>query len=151
MSLEIEDPVEILLVEDNPDDEELTLMALNRYNVGNRIHVVRDGEEALEWIFARGRYAGRNLQHHPKLILLDIKLPLVDGIEVLRQIKSDPETKRIPVVLLTSSREESDVIAGYENGTNSYIVKPVDFNQFGEAMRSVGMYWLLVNTPPAFS
>lgn len=149
MSIEIEDPVEILLVEDNPDDEELTLMALARYNIGNRIHVVRDGEEALEFIFTRGRYAGRNGQQHPKLVLLDIKLPLVDGLEVLRQIKSDPSTRRIPVVLLTSSREESDIVAGYENGTNSYIVKPVDFTQFGEAMRTVGMYWLLVNTPPA--
>lgn len=147
MSIEIEDPVEILLVEDNPDDEELTLLALSRYNIGNRIHVARDGAEALDFVFSRGQYAGRN--GHPRLILLDIKLPLVDGLEVLRQIKSTPETKRIPVVLLTSSREESDVIAGYENGTNSYIVKPVDFTQFGEAMRSVGMYWLLVNTPPA--
>lgn len=149
MSFEIDDPVEILLVEDNPDDEELTLMALNRYNIGNRIHVVRDGAEALEWIFAKGRYEGRNFRHHPKLILLDIKLPLVDGLEVLRQIKVDPETRRIPVVLLTSSREESDIVRGYENGTNSYIVKPVDFSQFGEAMRTVGMYWLLINTPPA--
>lgn len=149
MALEIDDPVEILLVEDNPDDEELTLMALSRYNIGNRIHVVRDGEEALEWIFARGRYETRNSNHHPKLILLDIKLPLVDGLEVLRQIKVDPETRRIPVVLLTSSREESDIVRGYENGTNSYIVKPVDFSQFGEAMRTVGMYWLLINTPPA--
>ena len=148
MSIQIEDPVEILLVEDNPDDEELTLMALSRYNIGNRIHVVRDGEEALEFIFTRGRYAGRNGQHHPKLILLDIKLPLVDGLEVLRQVKSDPDTKRIPVVLLTSSREESDIASAYANGTNSYIVKPVDFSQFGEAMRTVGMYWLLVNTPP---
>jgi len=149
MGLEIDDPVEILLVEDNPDDEELTLMALNRYNIGNRIHVVRDGEEALEWIFANGRYEGRNQKHHPKLILLDIKLPLVDGLEVLRRIKEDTETRRIPVVLLTSSREESDIVKGYENGTNSYIVKPVDFTQFGEAMRTIGMYWLLINTPPA--
>lgn len=151
MSIEIDDPVEILLVEDNPDDEELTLMALNRYNVGNRIHVVRDGEEALEWLFARGRYEGRNMQQHPKLVLLDIKLPLVDGIEVLRQVKGDPSTKSIPIVLLTSSREESDIVAGYANGTNSYIVKPVDFTQFGEAMRNVGMYWLLVNMAPTFS
>jgi CheY-like chemotaxis protein len=149
MSIEIDDPVEILLVEDNPDDEELTLMALARYNIGNRIHVVRDGAEALEFVFARGRYEGRNGHQHPKLILLDIKLPLVDGLEVLRQVKSDPETRRIPVVLLTSSREESDIVTGYDNGTNSYIVKPVDFSQFGEAMRTVGMYWLLVNTPPA--
>jgi len=149
MGLEIDDPVEILLVEDNPDDEELTLMALNRYNIGNRIHVVRDGEEALEWIFAKGRYEGRNQKHHPKLILLDIKLPLVDGLEVLRRIKEDTETRRIPVVLLTSSREESDIVKGYENGTNSYIVKPVDFTQFCEAMRTIGMYWLLINTPPA--
>jgi len=149
MSIEIDDPVEILLVEDNPDDEELTLMALSRYNIGNRIHVVRDGAEALEFIFATGRYEKRDANHHPKLILLDIKLPLVDGLEVLKRIKSHPDTKRIPVVLLTSSREESDIVTGYENGTNSYIVKPVDFTQFGEAMRTVGMYWLLINTPPA--
>lgn len=149
MSIEIDDPVEILLVEDNADDEELTLLALSRHNIGNRIHVVRDGAEALEFIFATGRYENRNHQHHPRLILLDIKLPLVDGLEVLRQIKSNPETRRIPVVLLTSSREESDILAGYENGTNSYIVKPVDFAQFGESMRQVGMYWLLINTPPA--
>ena len=148
MSLEIDDPVEILLVEDNPDDEELTLMALARYNIGNRVHVVRDGAEALEFVFGTGRYTGRNHEKHPKLILLDIKLPLVDGLEVLRQVKSNPATKRIPVVLLTSSHEEQDIVAGYENGTNSYIVKPVDFAQFGEAMRTVGMYWLLINTPP---
>ena len=146
--LEIDDPVEILLVEDNPDDEELTMMALKRYNIGNRIHVARDGEEALEFLFATGRYAGRNKNHHPRLVLLDIKLPLVDGLEVLKRIKADPDTKRIPVVLLTSSREESDIATGYENGTNSYIVKPVDFSQFGEAMRQLGMYWLLMNTPP---
>ena len=149
MSLEIENPVEILLVEDNPDDEELTIMALNRYNIGNRIHVARDGEEALEFIFATGRYTDRNHEKDPKLILLDIKLPKVDGLEVLKQVKADPEKKRIPVVLLTSSKEERDIMAGYELGTNSYIVKPVDFSQFGEAMRTVGMYWLLINTPPA--
>ena len=149
MSLEIENPVEILLVEDNPDDEELTIMALNRYNIGNRIHVVRDGEEALDFIFATGKYANRNHEKDPKLILLDIKLPKVDGLEVLKKVKEDPDKKRIPVVLLTSSKEERDIMAGYELGTNSYIVKPVDFSQFGEAMRTVGMYWLLINTPPA--
>lgn len=140
--------VEILLVEDNPNDEELTLHAFRKYHLTNRLQVVRDGEEALDFIFARGQFANRNVQNGPKVILLDIKLPKVDGLEVLRQIKADERTRKIPVVLLTSSREERDILAGYSNGANSYIVKPVDFEQFTEAVRTLGMYWLLLNKPP---
>ena len=143
-----EDVVEILLVEDNPNDEELTLHAFRKYHLTNRMQVVRDGEEALDFIFARGAFSNRNIQNGPKVVLLDIKLPKVDGLEVLRQIKEDERTKKIPVVLLTSSREERDILAGYTNGANSYIVKPVDFEQFTESVRTLGMYWLLLNKPP---
>lgn len=141
-------PVEILLVEDNPNDVELTLHALKKHNLANRIHVVRDGAEALDFIFGSGAYAGRRLEDHPKVILLDLKLPLVDGLEVLERIKSDPRTRTIPVVVLTSSREEPDIARSYELGANSYIVKPVDFQQFAEAVRNLGLYWLLLNQPP---
>ena len=141
--------VEILLVEDNKDDETLTLHALKKYNVTNQVQVVRDGAEALEFIFCTGRYAHRRMSDRPKVILLDIKLPLVDGLEVLRQIKHDPRTQTIPVVMLTSSREERDLVESYRLGVNSYIVKPVDFEQFTEAARTLGMYWLLLNRPPA--
>ncbi|HLE77033.1 MAG TPA: response regulator [bacterium] len=143
------DPVEILLVEDNPDDVELTLHALRTNNVTNKIHVARDGAEALDFIFGRGPHAGRSLRDGPKVILLDLKLPKVDGLEVLRQIKSDPSVQRIPVVVLTSSREERDVVRSYELGVNSYIVKPVDFTQFAEAVRQLGLYWTILNQPPA--
>jgi len=143
-----EDVVEILLVEDNPNDEELTLHAFRKYHLTNRMQVVRDGEEALDFIFARGAFSNRNIQNGPKVVLLDIKLPKVDGLEVLRQIKEDERTRKIPVVLLTSSREERDILAGYTNGANSYIVKPVDFEQFTESVRTLGMYWLLLNKPP---
>ncbi|MDP9325350.1 MAG: response regulator [Candidatus Dormibacteraeota bacterium] len=140
--------VEILLVEDNPNDVELTLHAFKKYHLSNRLHVVRDGEEALDFLFARGSYDGRDVSQAPRVILLDLKLPKVDGLEVLRQIKEDPRTKHVPVVLLTSSQEERDIVAGYDRGATSYIVKPVDFEQFTEAVREVGMYWLLLNRPP---
>ena len=143
-----DNPIEILLVEDNPDDVELTLHALERYHVANRVYVVRDGAEALDFIFARGSYAARDVTDTPKVILLDLKLPLVDGLEVLKQIKADARTQMIPVVVLTSSREERDLIESYRLGTNSYIVKPVDFEQFTEAARQLGLYWLLLNEPP---
>ena len=141
-------PVEILLVEDNPNDVELTLHALKRHNIVNRIHIVRDGAEALDFLFGTGAYADRDVNDHPKVVLLDLKLPKVDGLEVLRRIKGDPRTKKIPIVVLTTSREERDVTASYDNGVNSYITKPVDFDQFSEAVRQLGLYWLLLNEPP---
>jgi two-component system response regulator len=142
------DRVEILLVEDNPNDLELALHALRRHNLANHIEVVRDGAEALEFIFGTGAYAGRRVEDVPKVILLDLKLPKVDGMEVLERIKSDPRTRSIPVVVLTSSSEERDVVESYQLGVNSYIVKPVDFEQFTEAVRNLGLYWLLLNQPP---
>ncbi len=144
-----ESVVEILLVEDNPHDEELTLHALNHNNLTNNIHVVRDGAEALEFIFCTGAYESRNIESGPRVILLDLKLPLVDGLEVLRQIKSDTRTQMIPVVVLTSSQEERDVVESYKLGVNSYIVKPVDFDQFTEAVRELGLYWVLLNQRPS--
>ncbi|HEX8847684.1 MAG TPA: response regulator [Pyrinomonadaceae bacterium] len=139
--------IEILLVEDNPNDVELALHALKKNHLSNRIHIVRDGAEALEYVFSNGAYEGRAPQN-PKVILLDLKLPKIDGLEVLRQIKSNERTKSIPVVMMTSSREESDIVKSYQLGANSYIVKPVDFDQFVESMRHLGMYWLLLNNPP---
>ena len=141
--------VEILLVEDNPNDVELALHALKKNNIANRIEVVRDGAEALDFIFCTGAYASRSMNNAPKVILLDLKLPKVDGLEVLRQIKADPRTRAIPVVVLTSSREDRDIVESYNLGVNSYIVKPVDFEQFNESVRQLGMYWLLLNQPPA--
>jgi two-component system response regulator len=140
-----EPTVEILLVEDNQDDEELALVALRDGKLANRIDVVRDGEEALEYLFATGRYAHRRMQHPPRLILLDIKLPKLDGLEVLARLRADPRTRTIPVVILTSSREEQDIIRGYDLGVNSYIVKPVDFEQFMLAVKQIGYYWMLLN------
>jgi two-component system, response regulator len=139
--------VEILMVEDNPDDEELALIALRENKLANLIDVVRDGEEALEYLFCTGRYTHRNMNQLPRLILLDIKLPKVDGLQVLERIKADPRTRAIPVVILTSSREEPDVERGYLLGANSYIVKPVDFEQFLSAVRQIGYYWMLLNEP----
>ncbi len=139
------DGVEILLVEDNPTDVELTLRALKKNNLANKVHVVTDGEKALEFIFATGSYEGRDINHKPRVILLDLKLPKVDGLEVLRKIKSDERTKNIPVVVLTSSKEERDRIESYRLGVNSYIVKPVDFTQFTKAVSELGLYWLLLN------
>lgn len=137
----------ILLVEDNPDDEVLTLRAFAKNNISNRIVVVRDGAEALDWLFKRDRHQGRS-EPDPQVILLDLKLPKVDGLEVLRQIREDARTKLLPVVILTSSKEESDLIRGYELRANSYIRKPVDFARFVESVRELGMYWLVLNEPP---
>ncbi len=141
--------VEILLVEDNPNDAELTLRALKKRNLANKVHVVTDGAEALDYIFATGTYEDRDSNHQPKLILLDLKLPKVDGLEVLRRIKSDERTKTIPVVVLTSSREEQDMVDSYELGVNSYIVKPVDFTKFIDSVGELGLYWLLLNEQPS--
>ena len=143
-----EEIVEILLVEDNPNDVELTLHALRKNNLANRIEVVRDGAEALEFIFCTGAHAHRSIENSPKVVLLDLKLPKVDGLEVLRRIKSDPRTKIIPVVVLTSSREERDIVESYKLGVNSYITKPVDFEQFTKTVRELGFYWVLLNQPP---
>jgi two-component system response regulator len=140
--------VEILLVEDNPNDLELTLHALKRYNLGNHVEVARDGAEALDFLFCTGPYVGRNPRNGPKLILLDLKLPKVDGLQVLQRIKADEDTRKIPVVVMTSSREERDIVESYRLGVNSYVTKPVDFGQFVEAVRQVGMYWVVLNQPP---
>ena len=137
----------ILLVEDNPDDEELTLRALQKSNILNPVTVVRDGVEALDYLLGRGAYADRDVRDQPQVVLLDLKLPKLDGLEVLREIRNDPRTKRLAVVILTSSAEEQDVLKGYELGANSYIRKPVDFTQFVEAVRQLGLYWLVLNQP----
>lgn len=140
--------VEILLVEDNPEDLELALRALRRANLANRIHVARDGEEALQFLFGEGPYAGRNVEDAPRVILLDLKLPKVDGLEVLQRVKGDARTKSTPVVVLTSSQEQRDVIESYKLGVNSYIVKPVNFDRFAAAVRDLGLYWLVLNQAP---
>jgi two-component system, response regulator len=141
----VDDNKMILLVEDNPNDEALTLRALQKNNIKNTVVVVRDGAEALDWLFARGAYAGRDATVLPQVVLLDLKLPKLSGIEVLSAVREDPRTKRLPVVLLTSSKEEQDVIAGYDRGANSYVHKPVDFVAFAEAIRQLGLYWLVLN------
>jgi CheY-like chemotaxis protein len=140
--------VEILLVEDNAADAELALHALRKEKLANSIELVRDGEEALDFLFCRGAFKDRSPNHQPRLILLDLKLPKVDGLEVLRQLKNDPRLKSIPIVILTSSREERDLVESYKLGVNSYIQKPVDFDQFREMIKEVGLYWLVVNQPP---
>jgi two-component system, response regulator len=140
--------VEILLVEDNPQDLELALRALRKANLTNRIHTARDGAEALDFIFCEGEHRDRSIEDRPKVIMLDLKLPKVDGLEVLRRLKSDPRTKSIPVVVLTSSKEQNDVVESYQLGVNSYIVKPVNFESFVGAVQQLGMYWLLLNQPP---
>lgn len=140
--------IEILLVEDSLEDLELTQRALRNANLGNHIHVVRDGAEALDFIFCEGEYIERKIEDTPKLILLDLKLPKVDGLEVLERIKGDERTKLIPVVVLTSSKEQADVVKSYQLGVNSYIVKPVNFEGFTSAVQDLGMYWLLINQPP---
>ena len=142
------DEIDILLVEDNDDDMELALHALRRERLANKIFVARDGEEALDFLFCRGEFAQRSFAHPPKLVLLDLKLPKVDGIEVLRQVKAEQRTHSIPVVIMTSSKEERDIVNGYNLGANSFIQKPVDFDQFRNTVSQVGLYWMLVNQAP---
>jgi two-component system response regulator len=142
-------PVEILLVEDSATDLELAVRALKKAKLGNRIEVARDGEEALDFVFARNAHAGRSIEEKPRLVLLDLKLPKVDGLDVLRAIKGDPRTRSIPVVILTSSREQRDVVESYDLGANSYVVKPVDFEDFSAAVIDLGTYWLVHNLAPA--
>lgn len=139
---------DILLVEDNPNDVELILHVFQWCNLSDRVHVAWNGEEALDFIFGKGAYEGRNIDDRPKVILLDLKLPKVDGIEVLRRIKGEPKTRTIPVVVLTSSREDRDIIETYNLGVNSYIVKPVQFDEFANVIREMGLYWKMINQPP---
>jgi CheY-like chemotaxis protein len=138
----------ILLVEDNPDDVALTLRAFEKNNISNDVIVAHDGAEALDYLFGGGEFAGRDMSVMPEVVLLDLKLPKVDGLEVLRRLRADDRTRLLPVVILTSSKEESDVVNGYKLGCNSYVRKPVDFAQFAEAVRQLGLYWLVVNEPP---
>ncbi|HEX4476419.1 MAG TPA: response regulator [Polyangiaceae bacterium] len=137
----------ILLVEDDPNDEALTLRAFAKQNIKNQIVVVRDGAEALDWLFVRGVHANRDAGLVPQVVLLDLNLPKVNGLEVLRAVRADPRTKRLPIVLLTSSKEDRDVTAGYDLGANSYVRKPVDFAEFAEAIRQLGLYWMVLNEP----
>lgn len=143
-----QEQVEILLAEDNPDDLELTLHALRRGGLANHVEVVRDGEEALEFLFCRGRYEHRRTTNPPRLVLLDLKLPKVDGLQVLQQVKENIKTRAIPVTILTASREEQDLVRSYQLGVNSYIQKPVDFEQFRETVKLASLFWLVVNQPP---
>ncbi|MCL4270765.1 MAG: response regulator [Anaerolineales bacterium] len=138
----------ILLVEDNPDDEALTLRALKKNNIGNELVIVRDGAEALDFLFGTGAFAGRDPSQLPQVVLLDLKLPKIDGLEVLRRVRENPITQLLPVVILTSSKEEQDMITSYKLGANSYVRKPVDFNQFVTAVRQLGLYWLVLNEAP---
>ncbi len=144
------DDVEILLVEDNPNDVELTLRALQKHRVANKVFVVSDGEEAVEYIFARGKYSDRNIHTFPRVILLDLKLPKINGLEILRMVREDERTALIPVVVLTSSQEDVDVFESYRLGVNSYIVKPVEFENFVRAVSELGLYWLILNKSPNY-
>jgi two-component system, response regulator len=143
--------VEILLVDDSQEDVDLTLHALRAENLANHVFVARDGEEALDFLFCTGPHTGRSFDHPPKLVLLDLKMPKIDGMQVLKRVKGDPRTKTIPVVLMTSSREEQDMVRGYELGVNSYIQKPVDFGEFRKAVKALGLYWLVTNQPPVIN
>jgi CheY-like chemotaxis protein len=143
-----QEDLKILLVEDNLKDVTLTLHALSEDNLANTIQVARDGEEALDFLFCRGKFAGRSFDHPPRLVLLDLKLPKVDGLEVVRAVKGDPRTKAIPLVVLTSSREERDLVESYKLGANAYIQKPVEFDAFRQAVKQLGLFWLVVNQPP---
>ncbi len=146
MSHQIE--VEVLLVEDSPRDAEMALRTLRKHNLANHVFHAKDGQEALDWLFGTGTHTGRSPSHHPKVVMLDLKLPKVDGLEVLRAIRSDARTRLLPVVVMTSSREERDVIDSYKLGVNSYVVKPMDFEGFSTAVAQLGHYWLLVNHEP---
>lgn len=141
-------PVEILLIEDNPADVKLTLRGLKKNNLANKVHVIKDGADAMDFIFAQGKYKERSIADTPKLILLDLKLPKVHGLDILRAIKSNETTRVIPVVVLTSSKEEKDVVESYRLGVNSFIMKPVDFDKFVESIEEIGLYWVLLNQPP---
>lgn len=138
----------ILLIEDNQQDELLTIRALRKNNIQNEVIVCRDGAEALEFFFGTGKYEGRDVRVQPQVVLLDLKLPKIDGLEVLRRVRQDPRTRRLPIVILTTSKEDQDVGSGYDLGANSYVRKPVDFNQFAEAVRNLGLYWLILNESP---
>ncbi|MBA4146729.1 MAG: response regulator [Verrucomicrobia bacterium] len=140
--------IDILLVEDNPDDVELALLALRRNNLANQIHIARDGAEALDFLFCRGAFSSRAPDRPPRVVLLDLKLPKIDGMEVLRAIKADPRTQTVPVVVMTSSREQRDMVEGYKLGVNSYIQKPIDFTQFRDIVKNLGFYWLVINQVP---
>ena len=140
--------IEILLVEDNPDDVELALFALKKNNFANTVHVARDGEEALDFLFCRNGHSSRSFDCPPKVVLLDLKLPKVDGLEVLRALKNDSRTKALPVVVMTSSKQQRDMVEGYRLGVNSYIQKPIDFAEFREIIKQLGYYWLVINQPP---
>jgi CheY-like chemotaxis protein len=146
--VQVFDDVEILLVEDDPNDAELALRAFRKHHLANHIVHVKDGAEALAFLFATGSFAGRDMNRHPKVMLLDLKLPKIDGLEVLRKIKGDPRTQMIPVVVMTSSKQDEDVVNSYKFGVNSYIVKPVEFDKFQDVVKQLGLYWLLVNRIP---
>lgn len=146
--MELLNDIEILIVEDNPNDAEMALRAFKKNNLTDKVFVVNDGQQAIDFVFAKGEFSNRDKRSQPKIILLDLQLPNIDGLEVLKTIRSNPETKFIPIIILTSSKEESDIIKSYQLGVNSYIVKPVDFSKFVDAMHNLGLYWLMLNQHP---